>query len=64
MPLKVVRDSYGGGREAYEARMILVRPDRYIAWTGISVSDATALLGKAVGRATAPADRPVAVASK
>ena len=57
VPLKTVRDSYGGGREAYEARMILVRPDRYIAWTGARApGDATALLAKAVGRTVASAD--------
>jgi hypothetical protein len=26
-----VRDSYADGREAYQARLILVRPDHYIA---------------------------------
>ena len=34
VPLKIVRDSYGGGREAYGARLMLVRPDQYVVWTG------------------------------
>jgi len=34
VPLKVVEDSYAGCREAYGARLILVRPDQFIAWTG------------------------------
>jgi 4-hydroxyisophthalate hydroxylase len=52
IPLKTVRDSYADGRKAYEARLILVRPDRYVAWCALGApADAAAILGKAVGRA-------------
>ena len=52
VPLKVVRDSYRDERQAYEASLILVRPDRYIAWSAVSApANAAAILGKAVGRA-------------
>jgi hypothetical protein len=52
VPLKVVRDSYRDERKAYEASLILVRPDRYVAWSAVSApTDAAAILGKAVGRA-------------
>jgi len=52
VPLKFVRDSYRDGREAYAARLILVRPDRYIAWTAQAApSDAAAILRTVVGRA-------------
>jgi hypothetical protein len=51
IPLKIVRDSYRDGRQAYETNLILVRPDRYIAWSAASApADAAAILGKAVGR--------------
>ena len=51
MPLKTIRDSYRDGRDAYEAKMILVRPDRYVAWIGDTApNDAKAALGKLVGR--------------
>jgi 4-hydroxyisophthalate hydroxylase len=48
VPLHIVRDSYEQGRRAYEAKFILVRPDRYIAWTADSPPpDPVAILGKA-----------------
>ncbi len=51
VPLKIVRDSYADGRAAYEAKLILVRPDRYVAWAAdASPDDAKAILGKAAGR--------------
>jgi 2-polyprenyl-6-methoxyphenol hydroxylase-like FAD-dependent oxidoreductase len=49
VPLKVIQDN---GSNAYEARLILVRPDRHIVWTGDSApDDAAAVIAKAVGRA-------------
>jgi 4-hydroxyisophthalate hydroxylase len=51
VPLKVIRDTQAGGREAYEQKLTLVRPDQYIVWAGNSApADAKALLGKAAGR--------------
>jgi hypothetical protein len=50
LPLTVVRDTYEGGREAYGARLILVRPDQFVAWTGDEApADAPALLRKVTG---------------
>jgi len=52
VPLKIVRDSYRDGRTAYEAKLMLIRPDRYIAWTSDAApADAMGMIARAVGRA-------------
>ena len=51
IPFKVIRDTFAGGREAYEQHLVLVRPDQFVAWTaGEAPADVAALLAKMVGR--------------
>lgn len=51
VPLKVVEDSGAEPRKAYGCRMILVRPDQFIAWTGDAApADPLALIRKVAGR--------------
>jgi 4-hydroxyisophthalate hydroxylase len=53
IPLKVIRETYAGGREDYEARLVLVRPDQYVAWTGDGApADADAVMRKVAGQAS------------
>jgi 2-polyprenyl-6-methoxyphenol hydroxylase-like FAD-dependent oxidoreductase len=52
LPLKIIRDTFADERTAYEARLILVRPDHFVAWcTHEAPADARAILGKAAGSA-------------
>lgn len=52
VPLKVVRDTYGEGRDEYGSRLTLVRPDQYVVWAGDGPpDDVDGLIGKVVGRA-------------
>lgn len=51
IPLNLVEDDFAGDVEAYGRKLILVRPDGYIAWSGdLLDKDADALLGTVVGR--------------
>ena len=49
-PLKIIRDARSGGREAWESRLILVRPDQFVAWCGDAAPDAAAVMRMATGR--------------
>ena len=51
VPLKIVRDTLADGRKAYEARLMLVRPDRYIVWVSNDAPvDAARVIARLVGR--------------
>ncbi|GJD52571.1 4-methyl-5-nitrocatechol 5-monooxygenase [Methylobacterium crusticola] len=52
IPLTVVEDARDGEPARYEAGLVLVRPDQFVAWAGDdAVPDAAAILGRAVGHA-------------
>jgi 4-hydroxyisophthalate hydroxylase len=48
VPLKLVSDSPVDGREKYQSRLILVRPDQFVAWAGDD-ADPAELLRRAIG---------------
>jgi 4-hydroxyisophthalate hydroxylase len=51
IPLTVVRDSFDERRLEYEARLVLVRPDQYVAWAGDELpDDVDRLLQQVTGR--------------
>ncbi|MDB5642828.1 MAG: Monooxygenase, FAD-binding [Hyphomicrobiales bacterium] len=51
IPLKVIRDTRDQGREAYEASLVLVRPDQYVVWCGDSAAGATdSIMRRVVGK--------------
>jgi 2-polyprenyl-6-methoxyphenol hydroxylase-like FAD-dependent oxidoreductase len=49
IPFKIVTDSRTGGRELYGAKLILVRPDQFVAFAGEGTDDAAGVLQRAVG---------------
>ena len=50
LPLKTVQDNRLGGREQYDARLILVRPDQFVAWASLEApTDPTAVLRRIMG---------------
>jgi 4-hydroxyisophthalate hydroxylase len=52
IPLRVITDTADGQRAAYGRRLILVRPDQFVAWTADAPpADAAAVLRRAVGAA-------------
>ncbi|MDB5544145.1 MAG: Monooxygenase, FAD-binding [Hyphomicrobiales bacterium] len=51
IPLKVIRDTRDHGREAYEASLVLVRPDQYVVWVGDSEAKAAeSIMRRVVGK--------------
>jgi hypothetical protein len=51
VPLTVIRDVCSDELKRYESRLILVRPDQYVAWHGDTPPrDIRALLAKVTGR--------------
>jgi 4-hydroxyisophthalate hydroxylase len=53
IPLKIIRDSFVDGRERYEKRLILIRPDQYVVWTGDAAPvDPAAIVARVAGRAS------------
>ncbi len=52
VPLIVISDSRGGGREVFKSALILVRPDQYVVWAGENAGhEAEAILRRAIGMA-------------
>jgi hypothetical protein len=50
VPLKVITDSRDGDRRSYEAALVLVRPDQFVAWTSEDGHDGDAeILKRVVG---------------
>jgi hypothetical protein len=53
VPLEVIEDDAGGELERYQARLVLVRPDQYVAWTDTAAMvDPEAVLRRVIGSTT------------
>jgi hypothetical protein len=52
IPFKVVRDTRSQGREKYDARLVLIRPDEFVAWASNDApKDPGSILRQAVAAA-------------
>jgi 2-polyprenyl-6-methoxyphenol hydroxylase-like FAD-dependent oxidoreductase len=49
IPLVVIRDDRRDDRGGWQARLILVRPDQFVAWCGNDAGDPAAILARATG---------------
>jgi 4-hydroxyisophthalate hydroxylase len=50
LPFKTIRDALTGGRERYRAKLVLVRPDQFVAWASDRAdTDPTDILRRVVG---------------
>jgi 2-polyprenyl-6-methoxyphenol hydroxylase-like FAD-dependent oxidoreductase len=49
IPLKVIRDHYTDERQAYAARLVLIRPDDFVAYAGNEGVKAAEILKRAIG---------------
>lgn len=50
MPLKIIQDTCDGDRERYQARLILIRPDQFVAWASSESSvDGAEVLSRTIG---------------
>jgi len=50
VPLTILSDTFAGGRENYGSRLVLIRPDQFVAWTGDDAPSADLIIRKVVGR--------------
>ena len=50
IPLSIIRDSFADRRKAYGHRLILIRPDQFVAWAGNDIpADIVDSLTKVIG---------------
>jgi len=49
IPLKVIRDHFTDERQAYAARLVLIRPDDFVAFAGDGPVNAKDILARATG---------------
>jgi 4-hydroxyisophthalate hydroxylase len=49
IPLRVIRDDAGGERGRLNAKLTLVRPDQYVAWSGDAADDIDLIFKRAIG---------------